>query len=179
MPEIKTKTEMMRRWNRGEFGNKLRTWNTAEEWRAANPKVAIKDWPELAWRDRRPGGPLISCPGRIEISMFETHVLCDVFPHHEQTIQGEFMDLVGSGPHLYCTYLRERMKTALQSPWRWGEYNGVLALEVLKYRMDHSSYENLLELRNEYPNHVVEFSCCQHTLGELQWNTVFWDVRNY
>lgn len=35
------------------------------------------------------------------------------------------------------------------------------------------------DLMNEYPDHVIEFTCMTKPYGTLGWKTVVWEVRNY
>lgn len=45
---------------------------------------------------------------------------------------------------------------------------------------DAASYEDVRELLKLYPNHVVEFSCCDRSVGSVPGrNTVIWEVRLY
>lgn len=50
---------------------------------------------------------------------------------------------------------------------------------LLKHFMDASSWDCLQDLFDRYPEACVEFSVYDHAVGHYQWNTVFWEVRNY
>jgi hypothetical protein len=56
---------------------------------------------------------------------------------------------------------------------------GLNARLKIKSVMDPPSYENLERLFNEFPGHAVEFSSYEIGVGELGYNTLFWEVRNY
>jgi hypothetical protein len=50
---------------------------------------------------------------------------------------------------------------------------------ILQHFMDEPSYNNLMRLLDEYPDHVIEFSTFSVRCGSLNWNTLFWEVRQY
>jgi len=56
---------------------------------------------------------------------------------------------------------------------------GLTALKVLHHYMDPPSSDQLHHLLHEYPDHVIEFTCCEGAVGELGYNTIFWEVRGY
>lgn len=56
---------------------------------------------------------------------------------------------------------------------------GLKAKLLIWTAMDDQSWDCLMELINEYPGHVIEFSCFDKSVGELGWNTIFWEVRHY
>ena len=57
---------------------------------------------------------------------------------------------------------------------------GLSATQILQAKMNDLSWQWLNYLLEEYPDHVVEFSCFSKCWGTVPgYNTVFWEVRRY
>lgn len=57
---------------------------------------------------------------------------------------------------------------------------GLVALGMLKSRCDANSYEDLMELLDEYPDSTIEFAVYEVNLGVIPHrNTIIFEVRNY
>jgi hypothetical protein len=59
------------------------------------------------------------------------------------------------------------------------QYTGLRAKMLLERYLDPSSLECVEDLLNEWPDHVIEFTAFDRTLGTLRRNTVIWEVRLY
>jgi hypothetical protein len=57
--------------------------------------------------------------------------------------------------------------------------SGLRAVFTLREYLDAPSYDCLQETLEHYPDSVNELSAYRVTLGVLNWNTVFWECRNY
>jgi hypothetical protein len=56
---------------------------------------------------------------------------------------------------------------------------GLRAKMLLQEFMDWPSYDFLQEVLERYPDAVVEFTTFSRSVGILNWNCIFWEVRNY
>jgi hypothetical protein len=54
---------------------------------------------------------------------------------------------------------------------------GLKAWMLLERVMDADSIECLRDILHDYNHPVVEFTCCNQSVGVLGWNTIFWEVR--
>lgn len=54
---------------------------------------------------------------------------------------------------------------------------GIRASALLQTHMDPSSWDKLNEILQDFHYPVVEFACFKGVLGQLKWNTLFWEVR--
>lgn len=98
------------------------------------------------------------------------------------TLQGEIM-LTELG--LYLRYgvlqVHQRELWKLESNYQQAGFVqnlfGLQASLILKRYMDTSSWEKLNEILAEYEDAIVEFTCFDRKVGQLKWNTVFWEVR--
>jgi hypothetical protein len=92
-------------------------------------------------------------------------------------LQGEVMRGVW-GLGLYYTTVAKPMRDALAVQSRTAR--GIIAMSILQRFMDNNSYEWLQYLLDEYHDHVIEFSTYGQNWGTLpNYNTVFWEVRQY
>lgn len=57
--------------------------------------------------------------------------------------------------------------------------DGLQAKLLLQSKLDTPSFDNLNSLFERFPDSVIEFTCYERSVGLLNWNTVFWEVRNY
>ena len=58
--------------------------------------------------------------------------------------------------------------------------SGLKALSLLRYHFDPSSFADLEEIFERWPDAVAEFTTYRVNVGEIpNRNTVFWEVRNY
>lgn len=98
-------------------------------------------------------------------------------PDEYLTLQGELMRnhlglyLFGSTE---CCKMRDALRNSGQHLW------GLQAKLTLQRHVDPSSYDDLMDLLDTYPGHVVEFSTYAIDLGcAPHRNTVVWEVRDY
>jgi hypothetical protein len=67
---------------------------------------------------------------------------------------------------------------SLRSGWR--ESSGVVARHLLKDHLWPSDYDDVQELLDLYPGHVVELTAFSRAVGVVPGrNTAIWEVRNY
>lgn len=79
---------------------------------------------------------------------------------------------------LYATYGTAPWRQALRDHGQ--TWFGLQAKNLLKGHMDAASYNDVMELLDLYPGHVIEFSVCDRQVGMVPGrNTVIWEVRDY
>lgn len=186
---ISTKSEMYDEFFKGSFGNKLKTWETLEEYLEDNHKGVV------CIRYKEPGSKwliynitrdkvlaeidrIVSEGGKRSLITLNERA-----PDELITFQGE---VCRSPLGLHLKYSTEpiTMRNALKNPLF---ADGLKALSLLKYYMDPSSFENLERLLDTYSNskrnptisHIVEFTCFSESVGSLNLNTLFWEVRDF
>lgn len=187
---ILSKTLSVEMFGRGEFGNRLRQWNSIQ----ACVKSGYKGKVALRYKDKKGGGGPCKYNIPIEHAAHELIQLClsnvqwnpnyfyvnEMGPDSKITLQGEFYDNAPSWGGYYLLYstVGKAMREALAINRSHHYGNG--SLLILKQVMSRDSYEDFELLRNLYPDHVIEFSCYSINLGSLpRRNTIFWEVRKY
>lgn len=186
--DIDTKAEFYRLWHRGVLGNKLRTW--------AHPDHIPADYHgNVMLRPMNsPGGsvPTIELPVKKARKFWRWAIARGISPKRfanecapdvEAVFQGEVYRDIGQ---LYLFgYHREyspdnqsmRMRQALQ---RAVEYRGLVAELMLRKCAFPASREDILELLDSYPDHIIEFTAYRRCVGNCrQRNVIIWEVRKY
>jgi hypothetical protein len=184
MTDVLTKTDMYRRWNRGEFGNRLPWWPSVEAFEAAGSPadpVTLRylepDAPFLRYGVRRADvrrvlEELVAAgadPRKVVVGQ------CSSVDDY-LTFQAEVSREPG-GYHVRYTTIKKRMRDALREREEYA--TGLQAKLLLDHYLEPAPREWLDELFERYPGHVVEFSCWEKAEGDLGWNTIFWEVRKY
>ena len=81
------------------------------------------------------------------------------------------------GYFLYST-VRAHMRPALKKESH--ESRGLLTRQLLRGNMTPSSYSDLQELEQLYPDHVIELSVYSKCVGDTPGrNTLVWEIRQY
>lgn len=178
-PPVLSKPDFIRRFIAGEFGNRGPNWQTLEEYLASGYKGLIHI------RNRTAGGPTFyNVPAEdVEDAWYDlpsgNYYLAGMAPHDRNLIQGEVASVSGLGLQLRYSkvpYLPMRDAFALGTKTE----SGIIASLLLTQHLCPNSYEWLQTLLSRYPGHVIEFSCFSCNWGTLpNFNTVFWEVRNY
>lgn len=184
---IDTKLKFVDLYKRGVLGNASPTWDNLPDFWACDP---LKNYPKsqkFHLRNRVVGGPtfynltaeeIITLVVEIQIPGGEdSYYVSAMAPHHLGTLQGE----VRLSPDFYdlsYTFTKKPMREAFADDLQTAQ--GIIASSLLRTYMNPVSYDWLQILLEEYPGHIVEFSCFSKCWGTLsQYNTVFWEVRNY
>lgn len=184
---ITTKAEFYRLWHRGSLGNKLRTW--------AHPDhVPASYTGSLMLRPMNsPGGSasIVELPVKKALDFWRWSIergltkrfANECAPDSEAVFQGEVMRDVG---RLYLLgHYREykpgaklmRMRDALKQA---KEYRGLAAEFMLRKVSVPASRDDVLELLDLYPDHVIEFTAYRRCVGNCQQrNVIIWEVRKY
>lgn len=178
--KILNKKENYALYNSNYFGNKTQTWNTPEEIIKSNWKglICIRSKKGI---DRKFVIYNVNLNSGLEILKQRNIPLSQVIfnqpmPDEYLTIQGEVMRLE-TGLYLRYTQIKKPMNLALTEQDL--TIQGLKAKFLLQKYLDAKSYENLMNLLEEFPESVIEFSTYSRGVGNLKTNTVFWEVRNY
>ncbi len=178
--KITNKMQMYELYEKGEFGNKFPCWNNLANYLASGYEEPVA----LRHKSVKPGGFFLPDLTKEDVEreiksrqlrVDEIHITACA-PDDLRTIQGETQESL-LGFDLYYSDLKMPMRYALA---RGGKTEvGFKAMSILHSYMDGESYVNLVSLFERFPDHVVEFTCFRKSVGELRWNTVFWEVRCY
>jgi hypothetical protein len=178
--KIENKLQMYELYEKGDFGNKFPCWNNLEDYLASGYEEPV------ALRHKTNGLSGFFLPNltkeevkkKIEFMALgrnEIHITACA-PDELRTIQGEVVNNE-NGTELFYSYLKKPMRQALKEGGIIA--TGLRAISLIAQHFDINSYENLIDLFQKYPEHVVEFTCFRRSVGELRWNTVVWEVRSY
>ena len=182
MNPVLTKADFVRRYQRGEFGNRSPTWDTLAEYQASNYQGLIHI------RNRVAAGPTWYDVPAAEVTAKwieivrdgvtpETLYLSAMAPTDKTIIQGEIQRTVCGLTLTYST-VKKPMRIALAEETLLA-YGLGAKFTISKHLCD-NSYDWLLYLLDTYDGHVVEFSTYSTCWGTLpHYNTVFWEVRKY
>lgn len=186
----RTKADFYQRWVAGEFGNRLRSFDTLDELRqsgyvgpvglrykeAGSPYCDIHVPPDEVCKRVR---EFVSQGARPELFTYN-----EPAPDHLLTMQGE-LTIGLKGLALYYSRDQAPMRVALAATGR--QVDGLRAKLTLEAYCNPKSYDMLIYLLDRYdpgPNvygtPVVEFSCFDVELGDMPGhNTLIWEVRDY
>lgn len=181
---VLTKTDFVRRYAAGEFGNRSPTWNTLEEYLNGGDTRSL-----IHIRNRIAGGlTWYNVPAvRVERTYHEAlatglkpeqlyfSAMC---PTEKTTMNGEVM--IGDDGILYLHF--SRVKKPMRDSLKEGGLHafGLGASMRLKDVMNQASYEWLWHLLDNYEGHVIEFTTLSTCWGtDPDYNTLFWEVRMY
>lgn len=181
---VKTKTDFVRRYQMGEFGNASPTWEATEFIHCSG-----RDWKtKYHLRNKVAGGPTYYNLNENDLllrcyylaangSNLDQFYVSEMAPTAKTLIQGEVMRW-HRGLYLYYSTVRKPMRDALAAEAH--EAEGVKALTLLRHYLNQRSYDWLEYLLEEYPDHVIEFSTYSECWGTIPgYNTVFWECRLY
>jgi len=183
--QITTKRENYRRYEAGEFGNKLRTWETVAD-------VMASTATEVVMRYMSAGG--VNFPGygtglllaRVPETVAEWRRagadeskirFNERAPDERLTIQGELMR-DEHGWNLFHASAQLPMRKGLALDGR--QTTGLRAMMLLRGHLSPGSFEDIMVLTDRFPDSVIEFSAYARSLGSIpRRNAVIWEVRNY
>lgn len=188
MRPVLTKSDFVRRYAAGEFGNCAPTWNNLTEWEQRDNRFKSSDLYHI--RNRVAGGPTWYDVKGCDLCRYWEHAcerqdpstlyISSMVPkdvEHTLLLQGEVWRTAGG---LYLTYSQVAlpMREALTRETKHAE--GLAAVILLAKYLCPNSQDWLEYLLDEYDEHVVEFSTFRKQWGTLpHYNTLFWEVRKY
>lgn len=164
-----TKADFYARYQRGEFGNRPRTWSDSEALRASGYDGSV------TVRSKEAGGKCrYRVPAREAVAMDGT--FNESMPDDLLLIQGEVVRTEAGLQLSYSTVTGLTMREAMRSPIRAA---GIAAEMLLRRYLWPASRDDLMELLETY-DAVVEFGAYSCAVGDCpRRNTVVWEVRNY
>lgn len=188
-PPVNTKGDFVKRYIKGEFGNRVPTWYSIDEFLGYSRHYGINPKQLLHLRNRVTGGyteyniPAERFIDRINRLMSSRLIstrnmyVSFMAPTHATMIQGE---LTQSTRHTTLYYSQDILPMR-QALFKSGKtVHGVTASQLLRKYMCSNSLDWTLELLKRYKGHVIEFSCYWVKFGtHRNFNTIFWEVRNY
>lgn len=200
-PPVRTKRDHSTRYLASEFGNHSPSWSTPNELLYhGNNCPSTEPVPRLFHLRNRSiaGGTTyynlswsIAIAKWLEQSSKEDWFVSQMVPpgvENTITIQGEIFRtpdqrtgyVPSEGPcglQLFYSHLPLPQRQALQKDGRTAY--GIMADILLRRYLDPGDREWLLELLDEYPGHVVEFSSYGRRWGTEMKRTVIWECRLY
>lgn len=168
----------------GKFGNKTKLWSSIDELRTDRPKLCM-----LRYRGNAGG---MYC--HYDVTVEEAENLIDKYVkennaerarfffnetaiHEKLLIQGELYRSI-RGLEFRYSLVREPMRLALDENEQ--TCYGLKSISLLKHYLTSSSYTDLMELIELYPDHVFELSVWSYDIGDIPGrNAIVWEVRKY
>lgn len=184
--QVTSKADSYRRYNAGEFGNKLRTWNSLAELLKSDytGRVVMRykggaggaKYPRLGEQITIDEATAVIPAWKSAGAREDQIVYGEAAPDNALTIQGEIM-LSEDHVSLFWSDEKTQMRKAMQSAQQW---YGLRALSLLKIKLSPGSYDDIQILLEQFPTSVIEFSAYRYNLGSIPYrNTLIWEVRNY
>jgi hypothetical protein len=176
-PPVCTKHDFIRRFRRGEFGNRGPVWDSLEEFRAARYRGKVH------LRNRIAGGSTHYNLSPEKCSALwprlgRGYFAAAMAPHEANLLQGEARHGIGGLELYYSTVQNLPMRDALAA--RAETVAGIIAVNLLKSVFCPNSLDWFYVLLDRYPEHVIEFSCFSRYWGTVpRENVVIWEVRQY
>lgn len=186
MNPVTSKRQFYDLWNQGLFGNKPRTWHTLAEFQKSGFKGAVA----LRYCGSGSGAPFIPDlnsdslvrelaklkSGGWNISDF--HIAEQLSPSITHYLINGEVARTDRGLALYHSLENKLMRDALRSSGQ--QVFGLQALMILQRVLLPSDYEELMELLDRFPDHVVEFSGFDRFVGVIpRRKMIVWEVRLY
>ena len=161
----------------GLFGNAPKQWQTPEE--------VLREFGNrpIVVRSRVPGGRCwyeitiedwLRSPGTIRVSDYYFNEPIDP---RTVTLNAEITRSMTGGVAMTYATTQQHMRQALREHARHARR--IEALIILRTLACERGREVVEGLMDQYPDHVVEFTCMSKPYGTLGWKTVVWEVRNY
>lgn len=106
----------------------------------------------------------------------EDFLLDESAPDHRVTLQAEVMN---SDRFLEMRYALHSGVGMRQAYGRMKHVHGAVVPVILKTYLDANSWDNLQEILATYRDSVVELSAYDVSVGQLGWNSICWECRNF
>jgi hypothetical protein len=167
----------------GFFGNKPRTWKDYRTLMGDNFKgnVSIRSRAGMG-RSRVQYGVSMENVSEV-VDRLSGQGICvddltfnESMPDDHLVIQGE-VTMAPGGLWMHYSTAKDRMNAALAEDPKHAK--GFDAQRLLKDGMQGRDYMHLVDLMEEYPNDVIEFSSYSVPVGEEKTNSVIWEVRGF
>ena len=170
----------------GAFGNTIPQFFSVDEWKKSPDSSKYDSW---GVRTQTPGGPCrLRCPTEevaVTAASFAPHGLnisCMVDDVAQVTLWADVWD----SPTGWVVYGVEHPDTA--GGWTWRNsmptkgrhWEGLAAKMLLRRHLNANSYEDVGEVFDRYPGHILELSALDKCFGVMPHrNAVVWEARLY
>ena len=179
---IRNKTQMYELLLAGKLGNRVRAWDGLKALEASGYRG------QVSLRSKNIADPVAvyHVPYEMLHEVLDANHLChrtDIVysespPDEMRVIQGELTRSPYCGLFFKYTFAPLPMRSAFdQGSFQYAE--GLRAKLLLEHYVDPSSLDDLYELLDEYPDHVIEFSSFAVPVGVLGRLAVIWECRLY
>lgn len=180
---VRTKTEMYRLLAAGHFGNCLPQYFSVAAWRASGLDGVYPLW---GVRSQVPGGPCrLHCPaGEVgdTVKAFGCPVNISMMADSVATVT--LMADIWDSPTGLIVYGIEYPDHGASwrqiMPTRGRHWHGIAAKMLLARHLNANSRNDLDEVFERYPGHVIEVSALDKCIGGKEHrNGIVWEVRQY
>lgn len=176
-PAPTDKQDFYRRWQKMEFGNRIRMFDTQEDLKESGYNGLVSARTKGVAGGGRTAYGVKAFDAAHERS-FAGMTFNESAPDDVLLFQGELTHIALGGYCVFGSTLKLPMRQAMSEGGT--QYTGIRALAVLKHYCWPSSYDMLMELLDEYEGAVIEFGCYGKEVGELpHHNVLVWELRNY
>ena len=192
---IDSKTKFYDLYEKGIFGNKLRSWENLDEFKKVIEQGVLENPRSVTLRSKQQNTGLFT---KYNILLKDIDKIVEELillgsekewirinesaPDEFLLIQGEFGHLESIGknkPEYHLTYntrkgkMRDCMVDALK-------ISGIQARQIMEQYLNYNSFNDIMDLVNLYPSHIIEFSTYSINLGNCKnRNTIIWEIRQY
>jgi len=179
---IDTKEKNFTAYKNGLFGNKLRTWYGLDDFNNSNYTgyVTIRYSGDVGASNYTAYNVL-----RVNDKVKEfinngadpkLLIINESAPDEKLLIQGEITKDI-NGYSLFYSLEKGKMRDCLQNGI---QIYGLKVKLFLQNYLFTNSYNDIMELIDLYPDHIIEFSAYEMKLGDCRYrNTIIWEVRKY
>lgn len=181
---VETKKQAFGLFHSGRLGNKFRTWDSVRDFvysgYAGMASIRYKGTVTgKAWIAYNVPHDQVAAKAKEWIGEGADPMLIVVnesAPDERLAIQGELIHTI-NGLAFFHSTRKEKMRTAMI----YGKQAyGLASYGLLRRYCTPSSYDDLMELLELYPDSAIEFSVYEMNVGDRRGrNTVIWEVRNY
>lgn len=184
---VETKRQAFALYHGGRFGNKLRTWDTVRDfvYSGYSGPVTMRYKGTVtgkAWYAYNVNSKEVADRAKTWITQGADPMLIVVnesAPDERLILQGELIH-THRGYCLIRRFDKVKMRVAMTLSGMDDEVVGITAIGTLRHVCTGSSFDDLMELCELYPDSVIEFSVYAMCLGNCRGrNTIVWEVRNY
>ncbi len=166
---------------KGLFGNKLKSWKSVDDFLKDDFKGSVS----IRYKGSIPGQfcyynvidvetkvkEIIANGGEID-----RIIINESAPDEYLTIQGE-LTRNENGLYLFYSTLKGKMRDCMTKAV---SEKGLKVKLLLNRYLTPNSYDDIMDLLDLYPDHVIEFSTYSKCLGDCNGrNTLIWEVRKY
>ncbi len=185
MSIVQNKVEMYKLWEAGALGNKIRSWSRLESITDSgyNGTISIRvkqsgGGGKCAYSVKQADAPAIVKQWMSEGVPWEAITFNESAPDNLLITQGEIIQTYDRYELRYCEE-KLKMRDAMKDD-KAKKMRGASVIYYLSTRMTPSSWEDMKDLFDLYPDAAIEFSVYDMCLGCYPGrNTIIWEVRDY